>query len=136
VRALATTLTLICALALAVAVAGCGGGDDSGDSHDSDTQEIKDVQAKFETSIEEKDTETFCDLLAPSFVEKIGGHEACLKQYGVKNNVFFRADDTDMSVTHIDFDEKGEAATAYLANKGFIYYRKENGNWYAEPFER
>jgi hypothetical protein len=133
-RTLATTLTVICALALAVGISACGG--DSGDSNASNSQEIKDVQAKFETSIEEKDTETFCDLLAPSFVEKIGGHEACLKQYGVKNNVFFRADDTDMSITHIDFDEKGEAATAYLANKGFIYYRKENGNWYAEPFER
>jgi hypothetical protein len=132
VRALATTLTLVCALALA-AVTGCG---DSGDDRGSDSEQIRDVQAKFETSIEEKDTETFCELLAPSFVENIGGEDACLKQYSPKNNFFFKADDTDMSIRNIDFEKDGQSATAYLANKGFIYYLKEDGNWYPEPFER
>ena len=124
---------LLCVLVLVGAVAGCGG--DSGDSgREDESDEIRAKQAEFEEAIEADDNEAFCELIAPSFVEDNGGHEACLKLYDPKTNVFFTSDDTDMSVTNVDFEEGGESATVHLANKGFIYYVKEDGEWYPIPF--
>jgi hypothetical protein len=46
----------------------------------------------------------------------------------------FDFDDTDMTVTKIDFEEDGKSATAYLANKGFTYYLYEDGAWHPALF--
>jgi len=128
VRAFLTTLMLFCALALAAT--GCGGSSD--DDRDSDTEEIRAKAVEFEAAIEADDNEAFCDIILPSYVEKLGGEEECLALYDPKKNLFFTADDTDMRVTNIDF-KNDELATAFLANKGFVYYTYEDGEWYPTP---
>ena len=130
-RALKTPLILLCALALVLAAAGCGGDDDgdSGPPSEAESEQpIKELGVKFEDAIEQDDVAAFCDLLAPSTIEMVGGEEACLKKYA--KNPVFDFDDTDMTVKSVEFDEGGESATALLANKGFTYYQYEDGAWH------
>jgi hypothetical protein len=132
VRALATILTLLCALALAGAAVGCGD-DDSDASRQDESDEIRAAGAVLEDAIEADDSEAFCDALAPGYVEEIGGTEACLKLYDPKTYFLFRIPESskrgDMSVRNVDFEDDNHA-TAYLANKGFLYFTKEDGKWY------
>jgi hypothetical protein len=132
VRAFSTCLLLLCALALAIAVVGCGG--DSGDDRDDDAAEIREKAAALEAAFDARDPDAYCSLLAPSYIEEVGGQAACRKQQGAENGLMMNAEDTDMSVVNIDFEENGEEATAYLANKGFQYYLKEDGEWYPTLF--
>jgi hypothetical protein len=133
VRAFSKYVLLICALALAGAVAGCGG---STDDREDDAREIREKQAEFQAAVDAKDTEAFCEALAPSYIEELGGMEVCLRRYVTRKNLLFKAKNPDLAVRNIDFEENGEEATAYLANDGFIYYLKEDGEWYPTLFTR
>jgi hypothetical protein len=128
-------MTVLCALILALGAGGCLGGDDDDSGHADDVKQIKEKGAEFEAAIEADDAEAFCELLAPSFIKQIGGQEACVKQYNPKTNLFFTADDTDMAVKEVDF-ENDTHATALLANDGFVYYLFEDGEWYPTPTTR
>jgi hypothetical protein len=132
VRRFSTYLVLICALALVVTAAGCGD-DDSDGSREDEIEEITAKTAALEDTVEADDVEAFCNELAPSFIEEAGGIDACLKQFNPKRAFFFNIPEghprADQSVKTVEFE--GEtSATAYLNNKGFLYFVKEDGEWY------
>lgn len=120
-----TISTAALVLALALPIAGCGSDDEGGGG---DEEQIREAATRFEDAIEAKDTEAFCRELAPSDVDRIGGERRCLSEYAPKRNILFNAEDTDMSVEEVEIE--GDAATAELANQGFLTFRREEDTWY------
>ncbi len=132
-------LVLPLAAASAILLASCGdsGADVSGSPAGSDAESaaerIEAVAERFERIVAEKDTQAFCQVLAPSDVRRLGGGETngereCLTVWGPARNPLFRAQEADFEIDSVSFE--GSYATAELANGGELAFAQEGGEWY------
>jgi hypothetical protein len=125
-------------LALALPVAafgalGCGEDSSSSGPRGEDEAQVEAVAAAFEQIVAARDTEAFCEILAPNDVLKLGrgrskGREECLTVWGPRQNPLFRAERAEFDVERLSFE--GSYATAKLANGGELAFAKEGGRWY------
>ena len=123
-------------VALALGLAACGGDEESKAEaqKDDDAGQVEAVAERFDRIVAAKDTEAFCEILAPSSVQRLGGGETdgrkeCLAVWGRARNPLFKASDPDLTVAEITKYEP-PYVTARLNNGGKLVFLREGGTWY------
>jgi hypothetical protein len=115
---------------LAAMIPGACGEDDSISSEDE--AQIDQVVETVEAAINDKNRVAFCEALAPSYVEGLGGQGKCVE--GFKTDILFLAKGERAAMELEDVEAEGDGAVVTLTNGFTINVVKEDGVWYFEPF--